>query len=386
MNGDNIYSELLNLELNSKVNSLKDFISKVDYLIDWERFGKIPHRPSTSNLIRYCIDLFNIRLRKQYSFLLSSPIHHYLFKRLCRQTNAQTGLLFKFLCLNAQIEESLLYDILNRDEINNYVRCGLFIKHNDKIFLPFTILPYRNYYYLSDSKYIIENRNLYGIGPAHIGHPTHLQVIFLKNMLKDKHILRMLEMGSGIGIITIEMCEFVKEREGAEIYKRNIEFSLANKELRNDENVRFYQSDLFSNVKGKFDLISFNPWQPRDGGMPVIRKFLEQAPFFLTKDGNIFLLIYSNNIVLDEIAQILHKNSMIASNTITNSFYLTEQDGNISLYTSNFLWIEHLKADKHKKLKRVIQTRRNLKWAVFIARRLLKSMYSCLVRRKKFKS
>lgn len=69
------------------------------------------------------------------------------------------------------------------------------------------------------------------------------------------------------------------------------------------------QSDLFENIKGKFDIIAFNPpYLPLDKrepkssqlvttggkkGSEIINKFLKQAKKHLAKDGRIFLLTSS---------------------------------------------------------------------------------------------
>ena len=75
------------------------------------------------------------------------------------------------------------------------------------------------------------------------------------------------------------------------------------------------KSNLFSNVKGKFDLIIFNPpYLPKDeredvksaratsggkNGDEIILRFLKKAPKFLEKDGSILLLISSLTLLLN---------------------------------------------------------------------------------------
>ena len=74
---------------------------------------------------------------------------------------------------------------------------------------------------------------------------------------------------------------------------------------KNIKNITFLKSDLFSNVKGKFDTIIFNaPYLPNEGerdpaldggknGHETIERFLSQAKGFLASDG-IILLVFSS--------------------------------------------------------------------------------------------
>jgi len=125
---------------------------------------------------------------------------------------------------------------------------------------------------------------------------------YLKN-LKDKNITY-LDMGTGSGILAETASKFLK--------KENIIASDINKEAINfleKKGFKTVRSNLFSNIREKFNLISFNaPYLPEDlrepkdskilttggkKGEEISVKFLKQAKNHLKKKGKIFLLISS---------------------------------------------------------------------------------------------
>jgi release factor glutamine methyltransferase len=132
--------------------------------------------------------------------------------------------------------------------------------------------------------------------------------------LQGKEVL---EIGSGSGIQSI-----VAAKQGAIVTAVDVN-SLAVKctkhnAEKNNVKITAYQSDLFSHVKEKFDVIIFNPpYLPGrsnditvDGGkngIEVIEKFLEQVKDHLTDKGYILLLISSlNNFDLGETVALHH--------------------------------------------------------------------------------
>lgn len=112
---------------------------------------------------------------------------------------------------------------------------------------------------------------------------------------------KVLDIGAGTGILAKTALEKTKEVLAADINKEAVDNC---KKI----GIRCIKSDLFENIKGKFDLIIFNPpYLPDDGyklkdnsnyiggkkGNEVIRKFFSQAEKYLNKNGKILILFSS---------------------------------------------------------------------------------------------
>ena len=125
----------------------------------------------------------------------------------------------------------------------------------------------------------------------------------LKN-LDDKKIL---EMGSGSGIIAETLLtNNVSEKDLTLVDINPESVKLLRKKF---PNTRIIQSNLFKNIKGRFDLIIFNPpYLPEDKnediesklittggkfGSELINNFLKQSKYHLNKNGKIILLTSS---------------------------------------------------------------------------------------------
>ncbi len=135
----------------------------------------------------------------------------------------------------------------------------------------------------------------------------------LKNYIKPG--MKILDMGTGSGIQAIEAKKLGAEVLAADINPESIE---PLKKL----NINAIQSDLFSNIKEKFDLIIFNPpylpedpREPEDSklattggkkGNEILSKFLQQAKSHLNNKGKILIVVSS---LTPDVPQLITKNN-----------------------------------------------------------------------------
>jgi len=126
--------------------------------------------------------------------------------------------------------------------------------------------------------------------------------VFLSEYLKEKKCNRMLDMGTGTGILAQSVGN-ANEIYCVDINPNAIEF--AKKTLGENKKIKFIVSDLFEKISEneKFDLIVFNTpyldeeephdyaWTYMQNGEDIIKKFILQAVKHLEKKGEIIILI-----------------------------------------------------------------------------------------------
>lgn len=124
---------------------------------------------------------------------------------------------------------------------------------------------------------------------------SYLLQKYVLNFAKGK----VLDMGTGSGIQAETALKKTKNVLAIDIDPEVVKYIKSKK-------INIIQSDLFSNVKGKFDLIIFNPpYLPDDKqvkdialdggkkGYELLERFLIQAKNYLKKDGKILILFSS---------------------------------------------------------------------------------------------
>ncbi|QLH74798.1 MAG: methyltransferase [Methanomassiliicoccales archaeon] len=118
---------------------------------------------------------------------------------------------------------------------------------------------------------------------------------------------RVLEMGTGSGLIAVHCASAGAIVTAADVDPLAVDCAKANA-ATNDVIVNVVESDLFSNISGKFDLIIFNPpylrgeaktdedraWAGGAEGTDVLHRFLVEAVEHLTEGGRILIITSSD--------------------------------------------------------------------------------------------
>lgn len=177
----------------------------------------------------------------------------------------------------------------------------------------------------------IQILNCLGVSP--VGLDTQLMT---EKAAKIK-IGRVLDIGTGTGFIPIYLSSLGYTCQGVDISEYAVSLAHRNS-LINNTHCKFYCSDLFGNVRGKFDLITFNPpfgntssykltkvlevvksLIPKDNDLfiklsflvvgrtrrKLIKRFLHEVEEYLAKDGSVLIFLYPSE--TDLVAKYLHR-------------------------------------------------------------------------------
>lgn len=110
-----------------------------------------------------------------------------------------------------------------------------------------------------------------------------------------------LDVGAGTGLIALLMARKARYVLGVDINPIAVELARENARINNIKNVEFRVSDLFENVSGKFDVITFNapylPGEPEEPidlalvggerGREVLDRFIQEVPRYLKPRGTV---------------------------------------------------------------------------------------------------
>lgn len=114
----------------------------------------------------------------------------------------------------------------------------------------------------------------------------------LETLPLDEISGEVLEVGCGYGVIPIILTsvdEKIVNFDAVDINKRAIHLSEMNLKENKAEKIRLFESDIYSNVNKKYDVIITNP--PIRAGKQVVYNIVMNAKDYLNKDGMLFIVI-----------------------------------------------------------------------------------------------
>lgn len=121
----------------------------------------------------------------------------------------------------------------------------------------------------------------------HLDYGTRL---LLTNFLKESKEGNVLDLGCGYGIIgiTISLESNIKV-DFVDINDRALELTKENIKLNNIENARCWKSNIYENIKDKYDYIITNP--PIRAGKETLKKFLFEGKDYLEDNGELWFVM-----------------------------------------------------------------------------------------------
>ena len=114
---------------------------------------------------------------------------------------------------------------------------------------------------------------------------------FLKVLIPRQLSGSILDVGCGYGALGLTLASFLPSANFTlvDVYERALDLAKENKKTLELDNVTCLQSDIYSNVEGKFDSIVINP--PIRAGKKVIYAMFAGAYDHLIDGGSLFIVI-----------------------------------------------------------------------------------------------
>lgn len=114
--------------------------------------------------------------------------------------------------------------------------------------------------------------------------------LLITNFIKEPKKGRVLDLGCGYGVIGILLSDnkelFI---DMVDVNLRAVKLTTENLKLNKIENANCFESNIYSNVKEKYNYIITNP--PIRAGKEVIRKFLYEAKEHLLDKGEVWFVM-----------------------------------------------------------------------------------------------
>ena len=139
-------------------------------------------------------------------------------------------------------------------------------------------------------------------------YPVREDTLLLKENLQEQNLKnkKFLEIGAGNGEISITAAKKHANVTAVDINPEAVQHTQKRFEKEN-LNAEIFESDLFTNIKEKYNFIVFNPpylkgkegigdeemWRGGETGLEVAEKFLQRVSEYLTENGKAWIILSS---------------------------------------------------------------------------------------------
>jgi len=222
------------------------------------------------------------------------------YRSWMRRRSSQALRFHELFHLGWEISESSVAATLGAPLLEHLVELGAVRREQGMIRSRILITPCRGTLAISDALESKEHPEFLYTGRASILVPDAAYAA------ENSEYGRVLDVGCGSGAISLALSDLFDEVVGIDISERALEFARMNAALNGRENCRFHYSDLYSEVRGQFDMIVSNTpcgWAPDDEPQVTARhggasfgtelplRMIEGAPDFLTPNGKMLFTL-----------------------------------------------------------------------------------------------
>jgi HemK-related putative methylase len=201
-------------------------------------------------------ELFVLRsaiLRDEASVFNSSAFH-FLYRHIFRIPNPKLYALYRAAFLCEYLREKEFIALFGADGIEILLEEGVLRKADGKYKFTLRFIPVESLLIAASPEADVDSA-----GYVHIGYDTLTLWRFLKRELEGVKATSALEIGSGTGFISLWMSTIASRITASDINPRAVEMTNLNAEINGINNVVTVESDVYSKIAGKYDIIVSNP-------------------------------------------------------------------------------------------------------------------------------
>ncbi|HEY7750887.1 MAG TPA: class I SAM-dependent methyltransferase, partial [Ignavibacteriaceae bacterium] len=194
-----------------------------------------------------------------------------------------------------------LEEILNECEVQRLVKSGIITYNDGNCISQFRIIP------IDDLMIIYSPQSEFDTPKyVYLGEDSVVFYYLLKEEIIKK-VNNALEIGCGTGLLSVLISKIANNVTSVDINNRALEFTNLNARINGIDNITTKQSNVYSGVEGKFDLIISNPpyvYLPEENigrtfayggklGIEILEKILIGLDDHLSDTGTCYMIFFS---------------------------------------------------------------------------------------------
>ncbi|MFC2142066.1 methyltransferase [Acidobacteriota bacterium] len=238
-------------------------------------------------------------IAKRNPILFNSTAFSQIYASILKITNPNLFKLYNYIYRCLPIDKKDLFSFFKEKEIETFIAENL-LSHSEPNFrFLYRIVPLGKLLIVCNPEIEKDTENY-----VHIGGDTLLLWKFAEQNIGDKSFGMVLDVGCGAGYLSLRMSKYADSVHATDINNAALELTKLNAQRNDCNNIFAFESDVYSNIDNKYDLIISNPpyefLPDKDNklrhfyggrmGNEITTKILEDLDRYLSPRGQAFIL------------------------------------------------------------------------------------------------